>query len=259
MAIIRRANLVQKFNNIQAIESAGLPGVNIVKNAEDESLVVLDGATGNKFQISDDNTLTFEEILEKLDQEGLILGNGGGGTISLGPKLIPVNFMPNITVTRSGWFGYTLNETADLDVVRDGLLAYKFLPNEIDEVWASIKMPEDYVVGTSINFVVDWITSTTSSGSLIWGMEYSIADPSTNSLLPQSELAILECSSSNGGQAQQYQTFSKKLDVDNVITSPNLKAGAIMHIRLFRNGVADACNAPIFLSNFSIEYTGKVL
>lgn len=251
MAIIKRASYIKTFNTVEEIENSTFTGINIIRNQEDDSLVIVDGNTGDKFNISDDNTLTFEEILERLDQEGVFLNNG----TQIGLKLVPINLFTDIELERAGFFGYSLNSSAKLDILRDGVLSYVFPNNEVAELWGTFKIPDDYVVGSSINFTIDWMTTSNSTGNVIWGFEYTMANPSVNDILPPTELISVEDTPLN---PEQYKTYRTKLSNEDVLVSPNIQPGNVVHIGFFRNATSDTNAQDIIFSSLNLEYTGKL-
>lgn len=113
-----------------------------------------------------------------------------------------------------------------------GLYGYTFGPTGSDEVWVSFHIPHDYVAGTPIYIHMHWTPSSVDTGTVRWGVEYSIAKGYSQEAFPASTTIYLEQAAS--GTDRMHQIIETPL-VD-AIPGTEIEVDAIVMMRVFRDG-----------------------
>ena len=114
---------------------------------------------------------------------------------------------------------------------RDGIYAWSFGAATNDEIFSVAHIKHDYAEGTKIYPHVHWSPNTTSTGTVRWGIEYTIAKGHDQAAFPATTtLYVEETISAN----KQYQHFIT--EVTDAQAFDGLEADTLVLFRIFRNG-----------------------
>lgn len=95
---------------------------------------------------------------------------------------------------------------------RDGIQAYEFSPTTMKELWITFHVKHDYKDGTNVYPHVHWSPNTTSTGTVRWGFEYTVAKGHDQAAFPATVTVYAETTISVD---KQYQHFiSEVVDGD---------------------------------------------
>lgn len=128
-----------------------------------------------------------------------------------------------------------------------GIYAPRFDAGTRDEVHGSVELQHDYKEGADLLFHVHWSPTTTNTGNIVWGVEYTVANLGTT--FPAA-LVVPGTPVAASGVVNRHQ-------LNNVITIPGagLKIGAVVVFRLYRqNGGTDTFTGNAFLHSIGIHY-----
>jgi hypothetical protein len=105
---------------------------------------------------------------------------------------------------------------------------YLFQPSsQNDQCWFGIQMPHDWQEGTNIRPHVHWAPTTTGSGAVMWGLEYTFAN--INAVFPAP--TTIYCTGSAAGVAWTHQITG----FTDEISGSGKTLSCVMMCRLFRN------------------------
>jgi hypothetical protein len=94
---------------------------------------------------------------------------------------------------------------------RDGIQAYEFSATQMKELWITFHVDHDYKDGSSVYPHVHWSPNTTSTGTVRWGFEYTVAKGHDQAAFPASVTVYVETTISSN---KQYQHIISEV-VDN--------------------------------------------
>lgn len=94
---------------------------------------------------------------------------------------------------------------------RDGIQAYQFSATTMKELWITFHVDHDYKDGSSVYPHVHWSPNTTSTGTVRWGFEYTVAKGHDQAAFPASVTVYVETTISSN---KQYQHIISEV-VDN--------------------------------------------
>lgn len=116
-------------------------------------------------------------------------------------------------------------------VFRGGLYGHEFSASSMNEVWINLHIKHDYKQGTKIYPHVHWSTNNaTPSGTVRWGIEYSIAKGFDQQAFPATTTVYVEQAAS-----AQYQHMITEVSDADAIAPTNTEVDSIIMIRLFRD------------------------
>lgn len=128
-----------------------------------------------------------------------------------------------------------------------GIYGYRFDAGVADELHGSAEIQHDYKEGTDLSFHVHWTPTTTNTGDIVWGVEYSIANVGDAFPAPTTVTSVPVAASGVVG----------KHAITNIVNIPGtgLKIGAVVRYRLFRQaGGTDTFTGNAFLESVGIHY-----
>lgn len=138
----------------EALLYIGYPGeVTIQSNGD--ALRIHNGVNPGGFDLSNDNTLTIEQIKELLDFVYLPITYEG----------TPNHFYKTLVISDSG----TSKKVKSKEFINN-IYVNRYEDDENSETWGSFKIGEDYVPGSGVKFFIDWAPMGNSSGQVIWGI-----------------------------------------------------------------------------------------
>lgn len=116
-------------------------------------------------------------------------------------------------------------------VFRDGIEAYSFSASQMNEIWITFHVKHDYKEGTLVFPHVHWSPNTTSTGTVRWGLEYSVAKGHDQMAFPASTTVYVETTISTN---KQYQHFISEVSDGDAFDA--LEADTLILMRIFRDG-----------------------
>lgn len=128
-----------------------------------------------------------------------------------------------------------------------GIYTYRFDAGSAHEVHGAVELQHDYKEGTDLVFHVHWSPSTTNTGNIVWGIEYTVQNP--GAVFGATDTQSMTPTPAPGAVAHHA--------LNNVytISGTGLKIGAIVSFRLFRqNGGTDTFTGNAFLHSVGIHY-----
>ena len=117
----------------------------------------------------------------------------------------------------------------------------------MNQVWVDFHIDHDYALGTTLYPHVHWMPTTTGTGVVRWGIEYSVAkghQQGASSIFPASTTVYVEQTISANSQ---WMHFIAEVSDANVIPATNVEPDSVVKVRIFR----DAAHA-------NDTYTGTV-
>lgn len=138
-----------------------------------------------------------------------------------------------ITATDPNWVAF-----------RNGVYAFSFSASTMNEVWLTFHVTHDYAPGTVIYPHVHWSPVGTNTGTVRWGIEYTVAKGYDQEAFPTTTTIYLEQAAS--GIAHQHQIV--EATVGQAIPITSLETDALIMVRLFRDAAHanDTCTDAAF-------------
>lgn len=116
----------------------------------------------------------------------------------------------------------------DLAGTSQGVFAYSFSDSAENELYFTIQIPHGYKLKTDLNPHIHWSTSATITGTVQWGLEYTMAN--INATLPVTEmLNATHAIASNEQYKHQYT------DLGDIDGSGIDSISTMLLCRIFRN------------------------
>lgn len=137
-------------------------------------------------------------------------------------------------------------------LIRGGIYGYRFDAASPDEMHGALEIMHDYKEGTDLFVHVHWEPTTTNTGNIVWGFEYSVANPGTT--FPATTTATMTPAAAPGIIGRHV--------LSNVvqIVGTGLTIGAILQFRVFRqNGGTDTFTGNAFLHSIGIHYESDTI
>ncbi|OOZ37967.1 hypothetical protein [Solemya elarraichensis gill symbiont] len=147
-------------------------------------------------------------------------------------------------------------------VMIDGIYAYKFAPNKDEEVWLSFHMPHDIqysflrddgtVQGPTLFPHVHWVSDGTDTGTVRFGIEYTMAKGYSQGVFPVTTTIYLEQASD--GTANKHNIV--ETTDDNALLSESFETDALVLTRVFREGTHanDTLTDDVFILFVDLHY-----
>lgn len=180
-----------------------------------------------------------------------------------GQILEPGKRPQNMTMTGS-WVHNTMgwdDITADLSsgktagsnvptwaVFRDGIYAYEFSATLMKEVWITFHIKHDYAEGTLVYPHIHWSPTTTSTGVVRWGFEYSVAKGHDQEAFPSTTTVYINSTISSN---KQYQHIISEVSDTDAFDA--FEADTLVLCRIFRDAADAADTFPDAVSAFTAD------
>jgi hypothetical protein len=126
-------------------------------------------------------------------------------------------------------------------VYRDGIYAWRFGAATDDELFITFHIKHDYAETSKVYPHVHWSPNTTSTGTVRWGMEYTIAKGHDQEAFPATTTIYMEETISEDKQYQHFITEASDAQAFNAF-----EADTLILVRIFREGSADTFPDPVF-------------
>lgn len=120
-------------------------------------------------------------------------------------------------------------------VFRNGIYGYTFSASTMQEVWANFHVDHDYAAGTVLYPHIHWSPTTTSTGTVRWGIEYTVAkghqQGASSTFGTTTTIYVEQVISTNS----QYQHFVSEVSLADAIPSTNVEPDTVIMVRFFRD------------------------
>lgn len=146
-----------------------------------------------------------------------------------------------------------VTDKPDMETYREGLITFGFDAGSVEAVTFQAQMPHTYKIGTNVRPHVHWSPgNNTNTGTVVWGLEYSIASVTGN----YTATDTIFCSEAGDGVAYKHQ----QCDFAEIDMSGIFGTSAIFLCRLLRDGnesesgLTDDFNNDAFLLEFDFHF-----
>lgn len=128
-----------------------------------------------------------------------------------------------------------------------GVYAYVFDAGQEEELFFAVQMPHSYSPGTDLKPHCHWMPTTAGAGSVVWGLEYTIAN--VESVFPNTTILRATIAAQGTAYRQQIAPFG-------IIPGTNLRESTMLICRIFREAAnpADTYPADAALLEFDIHF-----
>lgn len=143
-----------------------------------------------------------------------------------------------------------------LTTYRDGIKLWEFSAGVTKEVFSNYHIDHDYKIGTVVYPHVHWTPNTTSTGTVRWGFEYTVAkgfqQSSGSDYAATTTVYVEQTIDANS----QYRHFTAEVVLADAIPSTNLEPDAIILMRVFRDAAHanDTFPDPVYLTSIDLHY-----
>jgi len=115
-------------------------------------------------------------------------------------------------------------------VFRDGVYAYEFHPTSMNECWLTFHVEHDYKYDSLVYPHVHFAPTTTATGTIRWGFEYTVSKGHDQAAFPASNTVYVEHTISSN---KQYQHIVSEVDSSSAFSC--FEPDALVLMRLFRD------------------------
>lgn len=163
-----------------------------------------------------------------------------GKLLRAGERPLDVEFISDEQYIVIGWDDITADlssgKVAGANVptwstYRDGISAYSFSASALNEVWVTFHVKHDYAEGTKVYPHIHWSPSTTSTGTVRWGFEYTVQKGHQQGAFPTTTTVYVEDTVSS---ADQYG--HRIAEVSDTDAFDAYEADTLILVRVFRDG-----------------------
>lgn len=127
---------------------------------------------------------------------------------------------------------------------RGGVYAWRFSATALNEIWISFHINHEYAPGTVIYPHIHWSTDGTNTGTVRWGIEYTVAKGYDRDTFPAPTTIYLE----QAATGTAYRHMIAEAALVDAIPTTHLETDSIILMRVFRDGAHanDTCTDPAF-------------
>lgn len=120
----------------------------------------------------------------------------------------------------------------ELNIFRDGIHAYNFAAGQVTEACAYFHVDHDYAMGTAIYPHVHWAIQTSATGTIRWGVEYTIAKGHQQMAFGETQTVYVEqvCTGT------PYLHHVAEVNLANAIPGTDIEPDTLILCRFFRDG-----------------------
>lgn len=141
-----------------------------------------------------------------------------------------------------------------LNIFRDGIHAYNFFSGELSEAHANFHIDHDYALGTKLYPHIHWAVNTTATGTVRWGIEYTVAKGHGQQAFGPTTTVYVEQAS----DGTQYKHYVAEVSEGNAIDGAalDIEPDTLILCRFFRDGahVNDTLDADVFVFCVDLHY-----
>lgn len=129
--------------------------------------------------------------------------------------------------------------------ITGGIYGLRFNAGATESVHASFEIMHDYKEGTNLDFHVHWCPTTTNTGNITWGLEYTICNIGT----PFPAATTVTATVAAPGVVNRHV-------LTDVVSIPGygLRIGTVIIFRLYRSGATDTFTGNAFLLSVGVHY-----
>lgn len=138
---------------------------------------------------------------------------------------------------------------------RDGIFLWGFDPDTNQEAYCQAHIDHDYKVGTAMYPHVHFSTNVTNTGTVRWGIEYTLAkrhDSTGQTHFPASTTVYVE----QALDGDPYAHYVSEVSIGNAIPATHLEVDTVILFRVFRDAshVNDTFPGTAYLITTDIHY-----
>ena len=139
---------------------------------------------------------------------------------------------------------------------RNGIYFYSFSATVMNEFFVNFHIDHDYAPGTVIYPHIHWTPNTTSTGTVRWGIEYTVAKGHQQQAFPATTTVYVEQTIAANSQ---YTHFVAEVSLANAIPATNLEPDSIVSCRFFRDAAHanDTFPDPVFVITADVHYNSS--
>lgn len=150
-------------------------------------------------------------------------------------------YVDNGTTKTFGWndnvqmFTVKTAGTTDpqISLLFGNMYGYTWSPSARNEVWVDFHILHDYAVGTPVYPHIHWMPTTNNSGTVRWGIEYTVAQGHGIDTFPTTTSTVyIEQTISN---ANRYKHMIAEVSDANAIPATDLNIDGFIKMRVFRD------------------------
>lgn len=144
----------------------------------------------------------------------------------------------------------------DLAAYRDGIYAYSFNQDVLNECFANFHLRHDYIPGTMIYPHIHWTANTTTTGVVRFGVEYTLARRGDSTGLIAFGATQTIYIEHVVGAGEQYLHHVSETTDGNGIVGTNLEVDSLILCRIFRDAghSNDTFIDPVFMLTADMHY-----
>lgn len=213
----------------------------------------------NVFQ-SYDGQVVLDNILEKLVTDQIIVEKGPEELHFILTRLHRIIVAGTPDNPQLAWDDYIAalvsaqgvgGTVPDWTTFRDGIKAYEFDDAAMNQLWLNIHLTHDYAVGTLMYPHIHWSPNTTSTGTVRWGVEYTIAKGHNQESFPASTTIYLEDTISANSQYEH-----RIIEATDAQAFNSSEADSMVLIRMFRDATHgnDTFPDPVHAFQLDLHY-----
>ena len=138
---------------------------------------------------------------------------------------------------------------------RNGIYLYAFSPDVVQEIFAVAHIDHDYALGTELFPHMHWTTDTTNTGTVRWGIEYTLAqrfdDTGVKTFGPTTTLYVEQAS-----DGAAYKHWVAQATPGNGIPGAGINIDTVILFRIFRDATHgnDTYPDPCYGITFDMHY-----
>lgn len=170
------------------------------------------------------------------------------------------NFVDLNTRTAEGWRDNIVMlvpqpgnpESPELNIFRQGIHAYNFAAGQNTEACAYFHVDHDYAMGTALYPHVHWAIQSGETGTIRWGVEYTIAKGHQQMAFGETTTVYVEQASTG----TPYMHYIAEVNLANAIPGTNIEPDTLILCRFFRDGAHpnDTLAADAFVFCVDLHY-----
>jgi hypothetical protein len=143
-------------------------------------------------------------------------------------------------------------DAATLNIFRDGIHAYTFFAGQVSEACAVFHVDHDYAMGTALYPHIHWAINTTATGTIRWGVEYTLAKGHGQMAFGPTTTVYVE----QAADGTAYKHFIAEVSDANAIPGTGIEPDTLILCRFFRDGanVNDTLAADAFVFCVDLHY-----
>ena len=189
----------------------------------------------------------------------MITTRSGKGSPLTHPEL-DSNFEDLDTRTAEGWRDNIVQlvpqvgnpEAPELNIFRDGIHAYNFAAGQNTEACAYFHVDHDYALGTALYPHVHWAIQSSATGTVRWGIEYTVAKGHQQMAFGATTTVYVE----QVATGTPYLHYVAEVSLANAIPGTNIEPDTLILCRFFRDGAHpnDTLAADAFVFCVDLHY-----